>query len=181
MGVLTKIWDILTRAKDEINGSFVTVDWLHHLVHDGKLHRVNCKIEGVSSGTGCNFIISVPIGTELHWNATYWAKFGGVLDASYNPTSVTLGTEITPINCYTKLPNSLQSKFYHTNTATAGPAFTSVGISGGTAVAGNGSSGGSNERAELILKAGLWYILIKPFADSAVIIMNAEVYEETIW
>jgi hypothetical protein len=160
-------------------GDSVTIDWIHHLTHQGKMHRVAHIYTGVSASTGCNFVIDIPAGTTLHWNASYFSKFGGILEATYAPTITNIGTEIAPRNNRTKLATNIKTKFYHTATATAGVGDVyPIGIPGGTAVAGNGASGGTEQRSELDLKPGQWLVIIKPFADSAVVIINATIYEE---
>lgn len=163
----------------DTSGPDVTIDWLHFLVHSGRLHRMNLKLTGVAISTGCNIIIDIPQGVELHWFANYYSKFGGILEASYNPLSVTLGTEVRASNCHTEKPGNLKTKFYHTNTATHNPAspFSSIGIAGGTSLAGTGTSGAGQQSNELILKPGKWFVEIKPYADDSVVIFNADVYE----
>jgi hypothetical protein len=144
------------------------------------LHRVNQKLSGVSASTGCNFIIDIPAGVELHWSASYFSKFGGLLEATKNPAISAIGTEIQSRNCRIAIPSRLKTKFYHTSTATANSSsyVYNVGIPGGNAVAGKGYAGTDGERAELILDSGRWLIIIKPYADSADVILNALVYEE---
>jgi len=179
MGVMTDILKLLTHISEKNTDAFVTIDWIHHLTHTGKMHRVAHEYTGVSASTGCNFMIDIPPGKTLHWNASYYSKFGGILEATYAPTVTDVGTEISPRNNRTALPSTIESKFYHTSTAIAGSGDVyPIGIPGGTAVAGNGSSGGTEQRSELDLKPGRWLVIIKPYADSAIVIINATVYEE---
>jgi hypothetical protein len=169
-----------TKIMRDISGPTVSIDYIHYLVHMGKLHRVNSKLASVSVSTGCNFLIDIPRGIALHWSAEYFSKFGGLLEATRDPVVSAIGTEIKVSNCNTTMKPNLKSKFYHTATATANPnsSVFNIGIPGGTAVAGNGSSGSSSMRAELVLASGRWLIIIKPYADSADVILNALVYEE---
>jgi len=169
----------ITNPMRDSGGAEVSIDWVHHLVHEGRLHRINHKLSGISATTGCNFIIDIPKNVELHWGANYFSKFGGLLEATKNPTISAIGTEIQSQNCRAELPSRLKTKFYHTATATANTSsfVYNVGIPGGTAVAGNGAAGSDGDRAELILDSGRWIIIIKPYADSADIILNALVYE----
>lgn len=160
------------------SGAAVSDEWLHHLTHKGKLHRINKLWTSVAASTGIDFIIDVPAGIGLNWAATYFSKFGGLLTATYDPSVTAIGTEIPARNMRTSLKSNLKSKFYHTPTATAGTGEAYyVGIPGGTGLAGTGTSGGNGERVELILRPGRWFVNIKPYADSADIILNAIVYE----
>lgn len=160
------------------SGASVIDDWIHWLIHGGRLYRVSGLWSSVASATGVDLIIDVPAGVGLNFAATYYSKFGGIVSKSFNPAVTAIGTEIKPINLRTDKPMSLKTKFYHTPTATAGTEFlTYDGIPGGTGVAGTGSSGGHDQRIEFIFKPGRWFINIKPYADSADIVFNAFVYE----
>lgn len=156
----------------------VCEDWITHLTHVGALHRINKLWQNVASATGVDFIIDIPAKIGLHWSATYYSKFGGLLSATYDPSVTSIGTEIPSRNMRTILPSRLKTKFYHTPTAAAGTGEAYyVGIPGGTGLAGTGTSGGNGERVELILKPGRWFVNIKPYADASDVILNAIVYE----
>ena len=162
------------------SGAQVGIDYLHSLIHEGKLFRVSHMATNVATSTGYKYLINVPAGVELHYEAKYFAKFGGWIKATYDPAVTANGTEVVASNLKTNSPVKITSKFYAAPTATAKadavPFY--VGIPGGTGVAGTGSSGGNGERVELGLRPGNWLLEFTPYADSSDFIINVIAYEE---
>ena len=166
----------MTTNKD---GYAVKIDQETHLCDIGKMHYINHKFTNVSISAGAMFYVEVPEGVKLHYSATYFSSTGGVLDAYTNQVVSGKGTEkvALPYNSTINLP--LKSKAYYTPTVTSdGTLFRSIGVSGGTAVAGNGSTGSSEQRLTLTLSPGKYLLRLIPGADASTVIYDINVWEE---
>lgn len=160
-------------------GANVSIDWRHHQVHEGKLHYANHKFTGVTQSTGALVYVEIPHGVELHYSATYYSTTGGILDAYTSPVVSAIGTAVPAIPYDSTKTGTIKSKIYYTPTVTSngnGP-FRSIGIPGGTGLAGTGATGGIEQSVELVLKPGTYLLNLKPNADSSIVIIDAQLYE----
>ena len=166
----------MTTNKD---GYAVKIDQETHLANIGKMHYVNHKFTSVSISAGAMIYVEIPEGVKLHYSATYFSSTGGVVDAYLTPIVSAKGTEKTPRSYNSNINLPLKSKFYYTPTVTGdGTLFRSIGVSGGTAVAGNGSTGSSEQRLGLVIAPGTYLLRITPGADSSTVIYDINVWEE---
>ena len=164
---------------DSHSGASVGIGYIHNKIHNGKMYYWNYKFTSVASATGAFVYVTIPAGVKVHYYAEYFSSSGGVLDAYKSPTVSANGTQVSALNYDSDVTIQPKSKAYATPTVTAnGTAFRSVGIGGGTAVAGNSSTGHGEQRLELLVGPGTYLLNLKPLADTSTVIFDIAFYEE---
>jgi hypothetical protein len=146
---------------------------------EGRLWYANIELSSVSISAGARVYVEGPQGKRLRYNARYYSSTGGILRGYASPTLSAPGTEVKPRKYNPKYQCECKTKIYHSPTVTAtGGLFRSIGISGGTAVGVNGSTGSGEQRNELTVLPGRYLLVLTPSADASTVIYDIDCVEE---
>lgn len=140
---------------DEATGSFTVVEYEHHEIHSGSHYFICDYSLGEANGATIEFVITTDNSTSwMHSTLDFSASEGATLDLYKDPTGITGGTTITPVN---NNGNSL-----NTSLATVIKDPTSITSNGTRAVgflAGGGRTSGFNQRErEIVLEQDTVYL-----------------------
>lgn len=162
-----------------VYGATVGVDVVNQLIQDGRLHNINHKVTSIAAATGASVYITVPGDKVISYFGIYFSSSGGVLDAYVSPVLSANGTPLATRNVNATRPVLVQAEAYHTPTITSsGGLFRSIGISGGTSVAGHGSTGFGGEPCKLVIAPGRYLLTLKPLADGSTVIFDLYFWED---
>lgn len=165
---------------DPVTGAPVTIDSVHHEVHEGEMFHAGYTVASVANGASVDLLFTVGA-KEAH--ATFEVFAGGQVSVHlYEAPTVANGTAITIYNMKRSSANEALSTVKHTPTVTATG---SVALVSGRILPGGTSpqtrvGGGIRQGVEWILAPGTAYLLRVANGSGATIAVNVglEWYEE---
>lgn len=167
---------------DSTTGATITMDVVHHEVHEGEMFHVSHTV--TSAANGANVDVQLTTGAkEAH---TAWEVFAGgqVTVYLYEAPTTSGGTALTPYNMKRASTETPTAAVVHTPTVTS---VGSVALVNGRVLPGGTSSqtrvgGGIRSGAEWILKPSTKYLMRINNSSGSTIAVNValEWYEETV-
>ena len=171
-------WSYIFPLVDIITGALVSVDELHHEIHDGE-HFSATFAETIGSGSASVLLLETPGSAvaEIHFVADLESSAAGTLIFSETPNA-TVGTAVTAYN------NKRTSGTSALTTVTSSGAVTTTGTILGNMVVGAGGAGNkvggeSGARNEWILNNDARYLLQYTASAASNVAWNVLWYEET--
>jgi len=160
-------------------GTKTQIDYLHSLVHQGKLFLYSVYDSDVDVSSPKYYLFKVASGYGLHVRGELKSTKSGVVQLYYNPTITNNGTEVTLMNYNANSDNTLNSKGYHD------PTVGSDGTLAYTDIVGENQNrrlgGTSNPNIEFIFKSGTDYLIkFTVDEDNAKVTLNMDIYEEEL-
>lgn len=140
---------------DEQTGSFTTVTYEHHEIHSGSHYFICDYSLNEGSGNTIEFVVTTDNSTKwMHSTLDFSASEGATLEVYKDPTGITGGSTITPIN---NNGNSLNTSLA---TVVKDPtSITSDGTRAAGFIAGGGRTAGFNQRSrEIVLEQDTVYL-----------------------
>lgn len=161
--------------------AFVTIDVVHHEVHEGD-HFLATDIDtDVDTGAAKYWRITTPATSKrAHLILRYASTGAGTWEFFENPTTNAAGTQLTMVNSNRNSATTATTVFYYDNTTTSDGTRLWADRTGsnGTGLTRNSGSGGRED--ELILKENEDYIIkFTPDADNTGVVLNVSWYEHT--
>lgn len=160
--------------KTDVLKSDVSIDWMHHLVHDEKVFSLSMS-DTIDGAETLAMHVSVAAGKQVHFDMICTANKAGVLVMTEGDT-LAGGTAQTPVN------NNRTSSKTMSSTLTKDSTISAAGTTIRTIVVGAGIpvkvGGEGRTNLEFILKPSTKYSFVFT-ADGAstVVSLNADMYE----
>lgn len=163
--------------QDLATGSFTTVGYEHHEIHAGSHYFICDYSLDEANGATIEFVLTTDDSTKwMHSTLDYSASDGATLEVYKDPTGITGGTTLTPVNNNGNSANTSLATIIKDPTS-----ITSVGVRAAGFIAGGGRTAGFNQRErEIVLEQNTAYLFrITSLAVSNDIGWCFEWYEHT--
>ena len=153
---------MVTSKRDELTGTPVTIDYVHHEIHEGDMYQVSAVSTSLANDGWLSLATPIPCGGQMHFT------FNGLLDgtcqidliegSSYSLTGTTTSTA-TAYNVHRGKGDFAAKMIKNSSAISSGTTVMSVVLPGGSKTFSAGIAGGTRQGLEWITDPAQSYLM----------------------